>query len=144
LSRCELVVFCSIKFPFGLHTNSLFDFLLSHAEYDQYEAEKQAARSALLSGNSGRSRVCARRAAGILARSLLEQSFPDFLEPSLFNCVSGLLSSKILPYELEEIFSHFTVQVDSSYSLPLGINLVSDLERLETVSRIVIKEDTND
>jgi hypothetical protein len=92
------------------------------------ELEKaQAARS---SGNEGMARVCARRAAGIAARTFLVIHG----DPSRhLNSVEALLKLALLPelpHPLKDAAANLSLRVDQEFKLPVDVDLILEAKKL--------------
>jgi hypothetical protein len=96
----------------------------------QVEAELTHAEQARAAGNEGRARVCARRAAGILAREYFSQlgSLPH--TSSAVELLRRLQLDPTLPANAYELVRHLTQQVDGGFQLPPDVDLLSDVRTL--------------
>lgn len=118
----------------------MINLVLTPEKYNQYQTEKLNALKSLSDGFDGKSRVCARRAAGILAQSCLRLQNPTYKNSNLLLCISDLLAADILSSTAQTLFSHFLLPVDESHSLPPEVNLLEDLTQLENTINIIAKE----
>ncbi len=95
-----------------------------------YLHEIEQARLARLSGNEGRARVCARRAASTLIAEYLTRHGMQVPASSAQVRLHYLLTLPGLSPATYEITSHLLMHVDESYSLPDHIDLIADVQRL--------------
>jgi hypothetical protein len=77
-------------------------------------------------GNEGRARVCARRAAGILAREFLGRRGVLLASPSAHNVLRQLISLPELSPEAREVAAHFVMHVDTGFALPEDVDLLAE------------------
>jgi hypothetical protein len=92
-------------------------------ELNQAELAREA-------GNEGRSRVCARRAAGIIAGEYLSRHGQNSLTFSAYDLLRRLLADPYLPLETREIVAHFILKVNEDHRLPEEIDLIIEAQRL--------------
>jgi hypothetical protein len=118
----------------------VINLVLTQEQYKQYQTEKLNALKSLSTGFDGKSRVCARRAAGILAQSCLQHQNPTYNNSNLLVCISDIIAANFLSSTDLTLFSHFLMQVDDSHSLPSDIDLLKDLAQLEINFNIHTKE----
>lgn len=95
-----------------------------------YHHEIEQARLARLSGNEGRARVCARRAASILIAEYLTRQGMPVPASSAQVRLRHLSTLPGLSPATYEITSHLLMRVDESFSLPDHIDLIADVQRL--------------
>ena len=94
-----------------------------------FEMELDKATQARASGNEGRARVCARRAAGIAASEYCrENSIP--LIGNAFTRLAALLDHPKTPEKAREIIDHLLIRVDLEHHLPGSIDLIADTRLL--------------
>lgn len=110
----------------------------------QFQTEIRNAIQARDQGLDGRSRVCARRAAGLLAKIWLDANFPGQSSPNLLTCLNLLADHTLLHPDLLKLVSHFTTSVDTAYQLPAHIDLLSDLDKLQIGLGISTKDNVHD
>lgn len=95
-------------------------------------AELAQAEAARASGNEGRARVLARRAAGIALRAY--QTWLGLpTTPSAIDSLQWLNQNESMPAELREIAAHLLTRVDEQYRLPLPVDLLEETRRLVVV-----------
>jgi hypothetical protein len=95
-----------------------------------YLHEIEQAGFARLSGNEGRARVCARRAASILIAEFLTRQGIQVPSSSAQVRLRYLSTLPGLSPATYEIISHLLMRVDGSFSLPDHIDLIADVQRL--------------
>jgi mycoredoxin len=89
--------------------------------------ELEKAELARQTGNEGRARVCARRAAGIAARDFLtRQGF----RLSAYKALQVLAEFPGLSPDLQIIVSHLTTHVTETFTLPMDADLIADARKL--------------
>jgi hypothetical protein len=92
------------------------------------ELEKaQAARS---SGKEGMARVCARRAAGIAARTFLVSHGDKSHRLTSFEALIKLTLLPGLPRPLKEAAEYLSLRVDQEFKLPVDIDLILEAKKL--------------
>jgi hypothetical protein len=96
----------------------------------EIQAEFEMAQVARSSGNEGRARVCARRAAGIGARRFLNQHGVHLSSGSVYQALSMLAAFPGLAPDLKLAARQMTVQVTTEFSLPEKIDLISEARKL--------------
>lgn len=94
------------------------------------EQELFCAENARLTGNEGKARVCARRAAGIAVRAYFKAIGIAFSDPSAYALLSRLLQLETTPKPVKEITSRLLIRVNPNYSLPAGYDLIEDARKL--------------
>ena len=92
----------------------------------QFLNEIEKAKSARAQGNEGRSRVCARRAAGIIADQYFIRNGIPVSDPSAYSRLQLLNSLPNLPASIHEIIDHFTMHVSEEFKLPQDIDLIAE------------------
>lgn len=110
----------------------------------QYQTEIQNALNAREQGLDGRARVCARRAAGLLAKIWLDANLPGPRDPNLLTCLKELSTLDLIHADLQNLISHFTTTVDANYRLPGQMDLLTDLTDLQNGLGISIKDINHD
>lgn len=96
---------------------------------ERIELELKAAETAMVAGLEGRSRVCARRAAGIAAASFLKEKGLHVPANSI-DCIALLAAQPDISPRMREIATHLVMRVDESHRLPPGIDLVGEVREL--------------
>jgi hypothetical protein len=87
----------------------------------------EAARSA---GNEGKARVCARRAAGILAGEYLHRWGLAASSPSAHARLRLLATLPGLSPAVQTLTARLLMRVDENFSLPAEIDLLADAQQL--------------
>ena len=95
------------------------------------DKELEHAEQARAHGNEGRARVCARRAAGILAREYYSRLGGAPRTSSAVELLRRLQADSTLPAAARELVQHLTQQVDTSFRLPADVDLLGDVRRLQ-------------
>jgi hypothetical protein len=91
--------------------------------------ELEKARRARAAGNEGRARVCARRAAGWVAREYLTaREIPAGSDA--FEALQSLMSQPGLAPDLRRAAEELTRRVDQDFSLPDGMDLIAAAVKL--------------
>jgi len=91
-----------------------------------WEIELEAANSAHLTGNEGRARVCARRAAGKSAQAYLMRHQVRTDGANYYNALLALAKFPQITPEMTIALSHLTLHVSENFSLPPGVDLIAD------------------
>ena len=99
------------------------DFASAMEELDQARLAKEA-------GLDGKSRVLARRAAGLAIRAWLETSSPSLTRLSLNNLIKDKQVRQLLPMSLHESLERLITRVDQQYHLPEKFDLVADADQI--------------
>lgn len=95
------------------------------------------ARTALIDGNIGLSRVCARRAAGLAVRDFLVNHGYQVLSSNNFELMKYPDPRKYLPEIVNLPLDHLTMSVDMDHNLPPGIDLIQDAEFV--INELIVK-----
>jgi hypothetical protein len=98
----------------------------------EYRHELEHGKEAREAGNEGKARVCARRAAGILAGEYLERKGELTEGWSAYQRLQALDHSPNLPARAAEIISHLTTRVDLEHRLPIEADLLAEVEELQS------------
>ena len=94
------------------------------------EAELKNAEIARLTGNEGRARVCARRAAGIAARGFLTRHGVRARKDSAYEAVKTLAAYPGLAPDLQSAAVHLTTHVTEEFNLPAAADLIAEARKL--------------
>jgi len=97
---------------------------------EQITVELQMAEAARASGNEGRARVCARRAAGIAARDFLARRGVRVRNASAYEVLKALADSPSLTPDLRQAVLHLTQRVNDAFELPANVDLISEARRV--------------
>ena len=92
----------------------------------QIDEEFEKAEQARARGNEGQARVCARRAAGIVARKYLIRQGIRPPSPSAYDLLNLLKSDPHLSPDLRSIAEHLTLRVTEEFKLPVNADLVAE------------------
>ena len=100
-----------------------------------FEGEIQRAIEARASGNEGKARVCARRAAGIVIGEYLDRH----QIPSAESAIKRLETFRNLPgipAQTQVVVDHLLAHVDQEHNLPASIDLIAETQWLIRVLRL--------
>ena len=92
--------------------------------------ELEMAQSARHSGNEGRARVCARRAAGHVVGEFLARNEINIGSESALDRLRFLASSPDIDDEQRELIDHFLVRTTPEHKLPIDADLIADVDLL--------------
>jgi hypothetical protein len=92
--------------------------------------ELEMAQAARQSGNEGRSRVCARRAAGHIAGEYIKRRDLDFTSESALERLGYLYASVNTNDKARNTINRFLVHVTPEHKLPMEADLVDDVHLL--------------
>ena len=100
--------------------------------------ELERAKAARAAGNEGQARVCARRAAGLAARSFLTRHEVRRFEPpqggirsaGVYEALQTLAMFPGLAPDLKQAAVHLTKRVSREFHLPPGIDLIDEAHKL--------------
>lgn len=95
-----------------------------------WQAELEAAQRARLSGNEGRARVCARRAAGMAARDFLTRRGVRLRSMNALEALRRLEQVPGLAPDLRSAAAHLTLRVSEEFTLPVDVDLLAEARRL--------------
>jgi hypothetical protein len=97
---------------------------------DEIEIELQIARKAAQDQMGGRSRVAARRAAGIAVREY--NRLKPFTQNSYnyYNLMVAFSTHPSIPDEIQQVARRLCQRVNEQYNLPEGYDLITDAEIL--------------
>lgn len=92
----------------------------------RFEQELARAREARAAGNEGMARVCARRAAGLVAESYLRRQGVVFPKPNAYDQLRFLVAWPALPADVRPIVEHFLLRVTPDRELPVQADLIAE------------------
>jgi hypothetical protein len=92
----------------------------------EVDAEFEKAEQARARGNEGQARVCARRAAGIVAREYLTRQGIRPPSVSAYDLLNLLKNDPRLAPDLQRIAHHLTLRVTEEFKLPVNADLVAE------------------
>lgn len=107
----------------------------------KFESEIANAQTARLAGNEGKARVCARRAAGLVAAEYLHRNLLPLSGPSAYDHLRRLQSLPGLPTQSTEIVERLLLRVSKDFNLPVQADLIDDALQLK---RILLGEPDGD
>jgi hypothetical protein len=96
----------------------------------QFESELARAEEARGRGNEGRARVCARRAAGLVAREYFTHRGMPVTSLSAVDLLNQLGDDPRLPFELKVVLQHLTLRVNEDFKLPADVDLIAETRTL--------------
>ena len=89
-------------------------------------AELQMAVNARSSGNEGKARVCARRAAGWAVRGWRERRGIGNGGQSAHQHLQGAALDRKLPPHIRAAAAHLIMRIDENHELPIGADVLDD------------------
>jgi hypothetical protein len=92
----------------------------------QFCRELEMAEAARASGNEGRARVCARRAAGVVVGEYYKRRGISPIEPSAYDRLRSIRSLIDLEDNVIQVVDHFLLRVDPDQQLPIPVDLIED------------------
>jgi len=103
------------------------------------DQELFCSENARLTGNEGKARVCARRAAGIAVRALFNASGETVKDPSAYAVLNHLCQLETTPRHIKETASRMLTRVAPDYTLPIQTDLIADARVLIAWAAELIK-----
>ncbi len=97
---------------------------------EDIDAELENAERARQAGNEGRARVCARRAAGMAARTFLTRHRVRMRNKSAYAALQALLEFPGLSPDLQMAAQHLTTRLTEAFTLPVEADLIADARKL--------------
>ena len=98
----------------------------------EFEHELVRALQARDRGNEGQGRVCARRAAGIIAREYLARRGLHPGSRSAIDLLEQLRRQVDLPAPSLLLIEHLTQRVDEAFRLPPDVDLIAEARKLRS------------
>lgn len=95
-----------------------------------FHREIRQAEEARARGNEGMARVCARRAAGIVAGEYLQRLGAPGPGPSAYDRLRTLRNLSNVPPEAREAADHLLMRITTDGDLPIAVDLVSEARRM--------------
>ena len=92
----------------------------------EIHTELELARQARKSGNEGKARVCARRAAGMALRKFFERSRISAMGKSSYQLIQTFADLPGLDPRLRQSAINLSVKVNESFNLPEEVDLISE------------------
>lgn len=113
----------------------LYNFLVNRSQSwkMRFKKEMQRAETARAEGNEGMARVCARRAAGIVAKEYFKRREIGLPRSTIATLQSLKVLSQLpdVPEEVREVAAHFTVNITPDHVLPGDVDLLAEVLWLE-------------
>ena len=97
---------------------------------DKFQQEIRRAQECRANDNEGQARVCARRAAGLVAREYLSRRGLPALSSSAYDLVKSLSGLPDLPDGALQAARYLTLRVNEQFELPLQADLIQEAQRL--------------
>lgn len=97
----------------------------------QFQRELDMAKAARASGNEGRARVCARRAAGIVIGDFFNQRGISS-KSSTYERLRTLRTLPDMPVDVVLAVDHFLLRVDPDQRLPVPVDLIEEARWLKS------------
>lgn len=103
------------------------------------------ARAFQAHGQTGKSRVLARRVVGAACHALLQSAGQRMAKRDALSAIRTVLGSDLSNPEWDQSLSHFLLHVDRDHQLPPGIDLVEEAQTLtqDIIQKICEKELAN-
>ncbi|MDK1028700.1 MAG: hypothetical protein QGM50_02610 [Anaerolineae bacterium] len=95
-----------------------------------FNLEIDNAQTARSSGNEGRARVCARRAAGIAIREYFTRRGETIRKPSSYDLLEMISGEKHLSTEIRRAAKNLTLRITEDSKLPIDVNLIQEARLL--------------
>jgi hypothetical protein len=92
----------------------------------KFDAEIQRAEAARSAGNEGMARVCARRAAGLVAAEYLNSRGIHLKDSGAYAHITYLALQPEISSDLRDLIGHFTQRVTAEHELPVKADLISE------------------
>jgi hypothetical protein len=99
----------------------------------RFAREMRMAAQARADGNEGKARVCARRAAGIVADEYMRRHGVSTPNMTAYERVKLLGAWPDLPDGVDAVVAHMTTRVNENYELPIDADLVAEAQWLARV-----------
>lgn len=99
---------------------------------DQFQRELDTAMAARASGNEGRARVCARRAAGFVAGEYFARRGISPIKPSAYDRLRELRNLADIPDDVRVVVDHLLLRVDKDQQLPIPVDLIEEARWLKS------------
>ena len=98
----------------------------------RFSNEIDQARAARRSGNEGKARVCARRAAGIVVQEALRRYGTSLTDPSAYVQLKYFHDLPRISPDIQGVISHFLMRITEEGNLPIEADLIQDALWLAT------------
>lgn len=100
---------------------------------ERAKVEIDHAEEARQTGKEGMARVCARRAAGIIAAQYLRGEGIDLRDPSAYHCLQVLQGMPGLTVDMHQSIDALLLRVNSDHHLPANLDLIEAARGLSRV-----------
>jgi hypothetical protein len=91
-----------------------------------FDQELEQAEAARASGNEGKARVCARRAAGIVIREYFSRLGIPFAPHSAYQNLHYLRAYQDTSRQVQEVAGHFLERITPEHELPVDADLIAE------------------
>jgi hypothetical protein len=92
----------------------------------QVKAELNLAEAARKTGNEGKARVCARRAAGHIIGEYFHRREISPISPSAYARLQSLRALEDISPQVRDICDHFLMRITPNYTLPIEVDLIAE------------------
>jgi hypothetical protein len=99
--------------------------------HDEFDSELATAEEARRRGNEGMARVCARRAAGVVAKEFLRRRNIPAHSSSVYERIKMLRSIQGLPERSREAAGYFLMRITPGHELPIQVDLLEEARWLK-------------
>lgn len=93
---------------------------------ESFEREIEMAEAARAAGNQGMARVCARRAAGVVAGEYLRIHGLGLPGPSAYDCLVAASQRPEISSQARQCLQHFLLRVNADHELPVQVDLIEE------------------
>lgn len=97
----------------------------------RFDEEIQRARQARERDNPGMTRVCARRAAGIIIAEYFNRHGAKSTGQSAYDLLRQLLAQPGIRQEVRDIATHLLLRVNTDFHLPIEVDLITEAIQLK-------------
>lgn len=97
---------------------------------DRFQAEIARAERARAEGNEGMARVCARRAAGLVARAYLKAHRIPAAGTSAYDSLRSLAAQHELNEPIRRAAEHMLLRITQDHELPVDADLIAEARTL--------------
>jgi hypothetical protein len=92
----------------------------------RFESEIERAEIARDRGNEGMARVCARRAAGLVAAEYLARGGINLPGKSAYDRLKFLCEMEDISPEIRKVATHFLIRITTDHQLPVDADLIQE------------------
>jgi hypothetical protein len=96
----------------------------------KFDQEIEMALAARARGNEGQARVCARRAAGVVAHTYFLRGGLPVRSSSAYDLLKELAQLSILPEHVRRAAEYLTLRVTAEFKLPVEVDLIGAAREL--------------